>query len=135
MDAPFGLMLIHLDTSVLVDAFTGPRRSLPQVTAATAAGDVLAFCAIVAYEWLRGARAETDAAAVMRVFETRTIVPFSHTEADLAASLYTRVPRARQRHADLAIAACAIERGARLWTLNVRDFKDIPGLELYRAPD
>ena len=128
-------MLIHLDTSVLVDAFTGPRRSLPQVTAATVAGDVLAFCAIVAYEWLRGVRAETDAAAVTRLFDTRTIVPFGHTEADLAASLYRRVPRARQRQADLAIAACAIERGARLWTLNPRDFKDVPGLDLYRPPD
>jgi predicted nucleic acid-binding protein len=30
------------------------------------------------------------------------------------------------------IAACAIVRGAALWTLNPRDFDDIPGLKLYR---
>jgi predicted nucleic acid-binding protein len=32
---------------------------------------------------------------------------------------------------DIAIAACALERGARLWTLNPDDFRDLPGLELY----
>jgi predicted nucleic acid-binding protein len=33
----------------------------------------------------------------------------------------------------LAIAACAIEHGARLWTLNPKDFRDIAGLVLYDA--
>ena len=33
---------------------------------------------------------------------------------------------------DLAIAACALEHGARLWALNTADFKGVPGLELYR---
>jgi predicted nucleic acid-binding protein len=34
---------------------------------------------------------------------------------------------------DIAIAACAIEHRAALWTLNERDFEDIPGLMLYRT--
>jgi len=33
---------------------------------------------------------------------------------------------------DLMIAASAIRRDAELWTLNVADFKDIPGLRLLR---
>ena len=32
---------------------------------------------------------------------------------------------------DLAIAACAIEWGAALWTLNRSDFDDVPGLTLF----
>jgi len=56
---------------------------------------------------------------------------FGHREAARAASLYRRVKGARQRQADLAIAACAIERGASLWTLNRPDFNDIPGLMLF----
>jgi predicted nucleic acid-binding protein len=32
---------------------------------------------------------------------------------------------------DLAIAASALTHGARLWTLNAADFRDIPDLELY----
>jgi predicted nucleic acid-binding protein len=46
-------MLIHVDTSVLVDAFTGPRRSLGRLEAVTLAGEVVTFCSIVLYEWAR----------------------------------------------------------------------------------
>ena len=37
------------------------------------------------------------------------------------------------RNTLVAIAACAIEHGAALWTLNPEDFQDIPGLTLYRG--
>jgi predicted nucleic acid-binding protein len=42
------------------------------------------------------------------------------------------VKRARHRQADLAIAACALEHNAQLWTLNEPDFADVPGLNLYQ---
>jgi predicted nucleic acid-binding protein len=34
----------------------------------------------------------------------------------------------------LAFAACALEHGAHLWTVNRSDFADIPDLKLYDAP-
>jgi predicted nucleic acid-binding protein len=37
----------------------------------------------------------------------------------------TAISHARGRDVDLAIAACALEHGARLWTLNRTDFKDV----------
>jgi predicted nucleic acid-binding protein len=43
------------------------------------------------------------------------------------------LPRVRGREIDLAIAACALTLGARLWALNPRDFRDLPGLDLYPA--
>jgi predicted nucleic acid-binding protein len=46
--------------------------------------------------------------------------------------LYRVVKRARGRDMDIAIAACALEHGAHLSTLNPADFKDMPGLKLYR---
>jgi predicted nucleic acid-binding protein len=55
---------------------------------------------------------------------------FGLHEAGVAAELYRRVKRPRQRGIDLAIAACAIAHGAALWTLNPQDFRDIPDLEL-----
>ncbi len=58
-------------------------------------------------------------------------IPFGSSEAILAADLYRCIGRARSREIDLAIAACAIMRGARLWTQNVTDFSDIPGLTNY----
>jgi predicted nucleic acid-binding protein len=41
-----------------------------------------------------------------------------------------RIPRARSREIDLAIAATPMVRDAALWTLNTEDFQDIPGLKL-----
>jgi predicted nucleic acid-binding protein len=126
-------MLIHLDTSVLVDAFAGERRSLAALRAATVKGDVVSFSVIVLYEWLRGPRTDSEKQAVDGFFELDDVAAFGRREAERAAGLYGRVKRARQRQADLAIAACAIEHSACLWTLNRSDFGDIPGLTLYGA--
>ncbi len=128
-------MLVHVDTSLLVDAFTGTRRALSQVIAATAQGDVLTFSTVVLYEWRRGPRIESETAAVAELFELDALPAFGVREAERAAALYRRVKRARQRQADLAIAACAIEGGGSFWTLNPADYLDIPGLTLYRPPE
>jgi predicted nucleic acid-binding protein len=125
-------MLIHLDTSVLVDAFTGGRRSLDAVRKATDRGDSIAFSTIVLYEWLRGPRTAAEMAAVDAFFAGDLPAVFGGHEAERAAALYRSVRGARQRQADLAIAACAIQQGASLWTLNPGDFDDLPGLALYR---
>jgi predicted nucleic acid-binding protein len=127
-------MLIHVDTSVLVDAFTGPRRSLASLESATIKGEVVTFCSIVLYEWLRGPRTEDEVETVRLFFETDRLATFGERDAKTAALLFRQIKRARQRQADLAIAACAIEEGAALWTLNASDFDDVPGLRLYQAP-
>jgi predicted nucleic acid-binding protein len=64
------------------------------------------------------------------VFPREATVAFTAAEASLAASLYGRVAKPRGREIDLAIAACALGHDAALWTLNVADFDDIPGLKL-----
>src|SRR5436190_10121465 len=110
-------MLVHLDTSVLIDAFTGTRRQLPRVRAATAKGHVISFSAIVLYEWLRGPRTDAETDAVDQFHDQALVPAFGWREAQRAADLYRRVKGARQRQVDLAIAACAIESGASLWTL------------------
>ena len=125
-------MLIHVDTSVLLDAFTGPRRSLAMLESATMKGEVVTFCSIVLYEWLRGPRTEDEVESVRAFFETDRLATFGEDDAKTAAALYHRVKRARSRQADLAIAACAVEQGAALWTLNTGDFDDVPGLTLYQ---
>lgn len=127
-------MLIHLDSSALIDAFTGPRRSLSALGAATADGEVITFSTIVLYEWLRGPRTEAEQLAVDEFFALDQLPAFGRREAERAAAFYREVKRARQRQADLAIAACAVEHGAALWTLNRADFNDVPGLALYPGP-
>jgi len=88
---------------------------------------------LVFYEWRRGPRVEEELALQELVSPSREILPFTHEEAGIAAGLYRQVDRPRGREIDLAIAACAIAWQGSLWTLNVRDFADIPGLRLHRT--
>lgn len=125
--------MILLDTSVLIDALTGPRRSAPALRRAIERGERLLLPALALYEWLRGPRHPAEIDAQQALFPAETAVPFGPLEAARAARLYGALRRARGRELDLAIAACALTQGARLWTLNARDFKDVPGVELYEA--
>lgn len=127
-------MTIHLDTSVLIEVFATTRPLLPAYIAATDAGHRLVISSLVVYEWLRGPRIESDIELQRRMHPDDEIVLFGPSEAAIAANLYQRLKGARGRQMDIAIAACAIEHGAALWTVNPADFKDIPGLQLYVAP-
>jgi len=84
------------------------------------------------YEWLRGPRIPEELLAQETVCGANSALPFGPKEAEIAASLYRAVLRPRDREIDIAIAATAIHQQARLWTLNPKDFADIPGLSLYR---
>jgi predicted nucleic acid-binding protein len=123
--------MIHLDTSLLIDGLTGPRRSAAALRRSIERGERILFSTIVLYEWLRGKRNAAELAAQEALFPGATAVPFDSDEARIAAELYRAVRRGRGREIDLAIAATAIAQKASLWTLNVEDFHDIDGLMLY----
>jgi predicted nucleic acid-binding protein len=107
------------------------RRSLAAVRSATLRGDSITFSTIVLYEWLRGPRTDAETSTVAAFFAGDLPAVFGVREAERAAALHRRVRGARQRQADLAVAACAMQHGAALWTLNAGDFEDVPGLMLY----
>jgi predicted nucleic acid-binding protein len=125
--------VIHLDTSIQIDALTGPRRSLPDVRRVVADGIRLGASSLVLYEWRRGPRVQAELAMEAVLLGPDTIVNFAENEARLAAELYRKVKRPRGRELDIAIAACALSRSAQFWTLNPKDFQDIPGLDLHRT--
>jgi predicted nucleic acid-binding protein len=122
--------MVHLDTSVLIDALTGPRRSAAGLRLLYERGERVNVCTLVLYEWLRGPRKPEELRAQEELLPAAEAVPFEAREAATAAGLYQRVKRLRGREIDLAIAACAITDGASFWTLNGGDFTDIPGLIL-----
>jgi len=122
--------VIHLDTSVLVDALTGPRRSAPKLRQAIERGERIQLSAIVLYEWLRGPRKTDELNDQELLFPRDKAVAFGADDAARAARLFKEAARPRGREIDLAIAACAMAHGASLWTLNRSDFSDVPGLVL-----
>ena len=124
--------MILLDTSVLIDSLSGPKRSAPALREAIELGERIEVPSLVLYEWLRGPRVPEELSAQEALFPSAVSVRFGPEEASLAAKLYGSVPRPRGREVDLAIASCAITWDAVLWTLNESDFADVPGLRLRR---
>jgi predicted nucleic acid-binding protein len=124
--------VIHLDTSVLIDALTVPGRSEESLMHTIDQGLEMRISAVVLYEWLRGPRSAGEVGIQEALFPETSLVPFGKPEARLAGQIYRVVKRPRGREADIAIAATALYHKARLWTLNTGDFADIPGLQLYK---
>jgi predicted nucleic acid-binding protein len=125
--------VILLDTSVLVDALCGPRRSAAALRSAIERGHRIHLPSLVVYEWLRGPRLAEELVAQEALFPVSAAVPFGAGEAARAAELYALASRPRGREIDIALAAMALERDASIWTLNQRDFADLPGVELYQG--
>jgi predicted nucleic acid-binding protein len=123
--------VIVLDTSLLIDALTGSKRSAPALREAVAEGEVVLLPALVLYEWLRGPRLPQELAAQEALFPASEAIPFGPEEAVLSSKLYVAVKRPRTREIDLAVSASAILRGASLWTLHPADFRDVQGIRLY----
>ena len=123
-------MTIHLDTSTLVRALAGPDGAADRLYTFIDQGHRLQLSSIVLYEWLRGPRTVSELRVQEDLFPREQAVPFDTEAAVQAAQLYARLPRPRGRDVDLMIAACALVSEAALWTLNPKDFGDVPGLRL-----
>lgn len=123
--------MIVIDTSALIDALTGPRRSASDLRSAIEAGERLLLPALVLYEWLRGPRIAAELAAQEALLPSEAALGFGPQEADLAAQLYESIEDPRGREVDIAIAAHGLSRGASVWTLNRADFADLPGVDLF----
>ena len=65
-------MTVHVDTSALVDALTGSRRSLDALIGLAEEGHRLSISAIVLYEWLRGPRTRAELAVQEDLFPAGT---------------------------------------------------------------
>src|SRR5262245_25839297 len=124
--------MIHLDTSALIAALTGPRSHALILRRFVSDGERLGVSSIVLYDWWRGPRNDVELDAQEALLPAQTACQFGVAEAALAARLYRRLKRPRHREIDLAVAACAILQNAALWTLNPRDFSDIPDLDVVR---
>jgi len=122
--------MIHLDTSAMVAAFAGSSTALRRLRDLIADGERPGISTIVLYEWWRGPRTRHELANQEAFLPAAEAFPFGRREAEIAAGIHRELTRPRGRSSDIAIAACAIAQNAALWTLNPRDFADIPGLNV-----
>lgn len=120
--------MIHLDTSAMVAALAGSSAECRRLRELIVDGERPGISTIVLYEWWRGPRTRQELADQEAFLPAAEAFPFGRWEAEIAARLYREIARPHRRSHDIAIAACAIAQNAALWTLNPRDFADIPGL-------
>jgi predicted nucleic acid-binding protein len=122
--------MIMIDSSALVGSLCGARSSEDRLVELMAEGESFLLSTIALYEWFRGPRSDDELFWRELLFPDQEAVAFGPVEAAVAAEIYRIVKSPRRRQVDIAIAATAISRDAPLWTLNRRDFEDIPGLRL-----
>jgi predicted nucleic acid-binding protein len=118
----------HLDTDFLVKALSiaGAERDLLRRVSDSPAE--IEISALAWYEFCRGPRLPEQEAVARSYLESEGIIAFNEDLAAAAADLFRRLGSPRRRAFDLAIAATAIARGARLLTANTRDYSGIEEL-------
>ncbi len=120
----------HLDTDFLVKALfsRGPEQDLLRKLADSASE--IEMSSLAWYEFCRGPRMPEQEVVARSFFETEGIVPFDEEVAARAADCFRRLGSPRKRAFDIAIAAVALSREARLLTGNTRDYSGVEGLKL-----
>ena len=121
-----------LDTGVAIALRDGDSRLLSREEESTATG-LLSVISIVELEGgvLRSEEGRrVRLAALDALYETVDILPFTVREARLYGKIVERLGFARVKITDRMIAATALAANVPLATLNARDFRDIPDLQI-----
>ncbi len=120
--------MILLDTNVLIEILKNNQHTIQKVTALTAP---LAISSITAMELLIGARNKKETLVLNRFIARFQLI---HLDSDISLTAFKLISRYAKSHAldipDALISATAIDRQARLFTYNIKDFQYIPALEL-----
>ena len=125
--------MVILDTNIIIDHLQLSQQKESQLMRLVKSNpkETLALSVISVQELYEGisTRSQDKEQYLLATISPLKIVPYTYEVAQLAGE----IARDRNRPielADAAIAATAILNGAQLYTLNAKDFKDIPQLEL-----
>jgi predicted nucleic acid-binding protein len=124
----------HLDTDFLVKAILGSGQERQLLREITDSAAEIEMSALAWYEFCRGPRIPQQEAVARSYLEAEGVIEFDENAAARAADIFRRLGSPRRRAADVAIAAVAIGRGARLLTGNTRDYSGIDDLLTGPAP-
>lgn len=118
----------HLDTDFLLKAIAGAGTERELLREISDSPSEIEMSALAWYEFCRGPRRPEQEAVARSYLESDGIIGFDEDLATKAADLFRSLGSPRQRAFDIAIAATAILRNARLLTGNTRDYSGIDGL-------
>src|SRR5206468_11924137 len=97
--------MIHLDTSVLIDLFSGEKPLAPRLRELLDRGERVSFSTLVLFEWRRGPRMPEHIAAQEALFPSSEAIPLGGGVALVASAVYWKINRPRGREVDISIAA------------------------------
>lgn len=125
-------MGLLFDTSVAISLRDGDPRLLAHQESSGATGIVSVLTMVELEGGVDRTPSESHVrrAAVQAMYETMSVLAFTRREAELYGQIVRQLGFSRSRVIDRMIAATAISAGLKVATLNPRDFRDIPGLEL-----
>jgi predicted nucleic acid-binding protein len=123
----------HLDTDFLIKALMSAGEERDVLRRISDSLVEVEMSALAWYEFCRGPRTPEQEAVARSFLEAEGVIAFDEDLAAKAAALFLQLGSPRRRAFDVAIAATAIARGARLLTSNTRDYSDIDGLEAGEA--
>lgn len=124
-------MALLLDTSVAIELVDDVQRTADRV--AQLDGQFLSVVSRVELEagvYRDGGPNPAIRARVDKLIEQVEVLPFTGREAQCYSSIIAAMGFSRRLIVDRMIAATALANNLKLATLNARDFRDIPGLQL-----
>ena len=125
-------MQLLIDTNIIIGYLNGDEHISPLFTRAAMGEIELAISVITEYELLRYPEmADDEEVVILRLLSAMRVHSVERRTAQLASLLSRQYGGT---HADILIAATAIERGIPFFTRNVRDFRKIRELNLLTEP-
>lgn len=124
--------MILLDTNILIEYFKANSEVVPELK--SIGYDNLATSSITQMELYFGARDKIELTKIKKALSSLTLFHITSLQSELAVNLIERYAKSHSLSVpDALIAAIAISQSLQLYTLNLKDFQYIDGLQLYKT--